>query len=68
MANWTGKRVNVSYVKNEEPSFLKEFKKKVGYKEGKGLEDKVRLSLSICIYLINTQQSKFIVLILFLHN
>ncbi|CAL4076875.1 unnamed protein product, partial [Meganyctiphanes norvegica] len=35
MAKWTGKKANVSYIKPEEPKFLKAFKEKVGYKEDK---------------------------------
>ncbi|XP_066989835.1 uncharacterized protein KIAA1143 homolog [Macrobrachium rosenbergii] len=40
MAGWTGKRTNVMYTKPEEPSFLKKFKERVGYKEDGGLSDK----------------------------
>ncbi|KAB7493744.1 Uncharacterized protein Anas_10788 [Armadillidium nasatum] len=40
MAKWTGKKSNVMFSKPEEPSFLKKFKEKVGYKEDKGLEEK----------------------------
>ncbi|XP_064116453.1 uncharacterized protein KIAA1143 homolog [Macrobrachium nipponense] len=40
MAKWTGKRTSVMYTKPEEPSFLKKFKERVGYKEDGGLSDK----------------------------
>ncbi|KAF2361533.1 protein of unknown function DUF4604 [Trinorchestia longiramus] len=40
MAKWTGKRTGVTFNKPKEPSFLKEFKKKAGYKEGPTLQDK----------------------------
>ncbi|XP_050728441.1 uncharacterized protein KIAA1143 homolog [Eriocheir sinensis] len=40
MAGWTGKRVNVSFSKPDEPSFLKKFKERVGYKEDHGLSEK----------------------------
>lgn len=40
MAGWTGKKMNVMYSKPEEPSFLKKFKERVGYKEDGGLSDK----------------------------
>ncbi|KAL7635707.1 UNVERIFIED_CONTAM: hypothetical protein RMT77_013524 [Armadillidium vulgare] len=40
MAKWTGKKSNVMFSKPEEPSFLKKFKEKVGYKEDKGLAEK----------------------------
>ncbi|KAG7167904.1 uncharacterized protein KIAA1143 homolog [Homarus americanus] len=40
MAGWTGKRVNVSYSRPEEPAFLKRFKEQVGYKEDNGLQEK----------------------------
>ncbi|XP_018021880.1 uncharacterized protein KIAA1143 homolog isoform X1 [Hyalella azteca] len=40
MAKWTGKRTGVTFNKPAEPSFLKEFKKKAGYKEDTRLEDK----------------------------
>lgn len=43
MAGWTGKRVNVAFSKPDEPSFLKKFKERVGYKEDHGLSDKVSL-------------------------
>ena len=32
---------NVQYVKQDEPSFLKDFKQKVGYKEGPDINTKV---------------------------
>jgi len=31
----------IKYVKNEEPSFIKAFKQKVGYKEGPDVDSKV---------------------------
>ncbi|XP_071542720.1 uncharacterized protein KIAA1143 homolog [Panulirus ornatus] len=40
MAGWTGKRVNVTFSKPEEPAFLKRFKERVGYKEDHGLSEK----------------------------
>lgn len=40
MAGWTGKKVNVAFSKPEEPSFLKKFKERVGYKEDHGLSEK----------------------------
>lgn len=42
MAKWTGKRHGVSFSKPEEPSFLKDFKKRAGYTEP-SLNDKVSL-------------------------
>ena len=39
MAN---KKRNVSYVNQEEPAFLKQFKQRVGYKEGPTVDAKVR--------------------------
>lgn len=39
------KKQPVAYVKPEEPAFLKEIKKKVGYKEGPTIEDKVVIIL-----------------------
>ena len=41
MAGWTGKRVNVHFNRTNEPSFLKAFKERVGFKEGSGIEAKV---------------------------
>ena len=32
---------NITYVKQEEPAFLKQFKERVGYKEGPDVETKV---------------------------
>ncbi|KAK8387530.1 hypothetical protein O3P69_018219 [Scylla paramamosain] len=40
MAKWTGKKVNVAFSKPDEPSFLKKFKERVGYKEDHGLSEK----------------------------
>lgn len=37
----SSKKANICCVKPPEPSFLTEIKKKVGYKEGPTLEDKV---------------------------
>ncbi|KAK7066145.1 hypothetical protein SK128_028486 [Halocaridina rubra] len=42
MAGWTGKRSNVMYSRPEEPSFLKKFKERVGYKEDGGLSAKFK--------------------------
>lgn len=42
MAKWTGKKVNVAFSKPDEPSFLKKFKERVGYKEDHGMSEKVR--------------------------
>ena len=37
-------RQGISYVQNEEPSFIKAFKEKVGHKEDPGIDAKVRFS------------------------
>ena len=61
MAGWTGKKVNVAFSKPEEPSFLKKFKERVGYKEDHGLSDKVRLLrevLTMCIICYSSQTSE----------
>ena len=34
---------NISYVQQDEPSFLKKFKEHIGYKEGPTVETKVRI-------------------------
>lgn len=40
------KKGNVSWVKPAEPSFLKKFKKDVGFKEGPTVETKVSVFIS----------------------
>lgn len=39
------KKQQISYTKPEEPKFLTEIKKKVGYKEGPTIEDKVQTKI-----------------------
>lgn len=40
------KKHNISYIKPEEPKFLRDLKEKIGYKEGPNVDTKV-----ICSYL-----------------
>lgn len=37
----------VSYVKNEEPAFIKAFKQKTGYKEGPTIDEKANIYFSL---------------------
>ena len=36
-------RKNISFIKNDEPAFIKAFKQKVGYKEGPTVDSKVNI-------------------------
>jgi hypothetical protein len=38
------KRSGVSYIQQDEPTFLKQFKQRIGYKEGPNVDTKVILS------------------------
>ena len=37
---------NVSFIKNDEPAFIKAFKQKTGYKEGPTVDTKVKMGVS----------------------
>lgn len=54
MAKWTGKKVKVAFTKPEEPSFLKDFKRRAGYKEGTTVTDKVSGTSTQTLFLVHT--------------
>lgn len=46
---YSRKKHNVSYIKPEEPKFLRELKEQIGYKEGPTVDTKVLFVILYCI-------------------
>lgn len=45
------KKHNISYIKPDEPKFLRELKEQIGYKEGPTVDTKVRICELLAMYL-----------------
>lgn len=49
------KKHNISYIKQDEPKFLRELKEQIGYKEGSNVDTKVKYLYGFCHRLNNKQ-------------